>query len=103
MFEGVGERDQFRFGPRGAEERDPDGQPMHVTGRNCDMRITGDGGQSRAAVAGAIAVDEIGEPRWNATRRNQSVEFVFLQGRIDSLLARELVIFSKRIQVNFRR
>src|SRR5262245_49135661 len=72
-----------------AEKRNADRKPMNKACWNADGRITGYRGGRRTASGKMIAVDQIGGPRRPAGRRDDGVQTVLGDYRVDPLSPRQ--------------
>ncbi len=89
LLPGVGELDERGLAPDGAEERQTDGQAAVESGRDGDVRVTGDSRGSGAAAGAVIAVDIIGEAGRTGSQRHDRIQLVLREQRVDAVLARQ--------------
>ncbi len=85
----VGDADQSRLGPRRADERHAHRQSAHETGRDRDARVARHRGRPGTSAGAVIAVDQVGEPRRPAARREQGVHLLRGEHAVEAFGARQ--------------
>src|SRR5438477_2930107 len=92
--------DEARLAPGGAYERETHRQPLHGPHGHGDVRITGDRGRRRRASAEeVISVDEVRGPRRTDGRRNECIEMILRERRVDALASCEALRALVRLEV----
>src|ERR1700692_4344822 len=99
LFEAVRQLQQHRLAVGASEEGNAHRKAAHESGRNRDVRITGDGRRRGASgQAASIPQYKIVERRGRAGWRDDCLYFVFRDHRIDALGARETNAFRAGIE-----
>jgi acyl carrier protein len=99
LLERVRVRQQPAVAERGAEEREAHREAVDEAGRHAHVRVAGDRREAGAATRRAVADDGVDHPGGPRRRRDEGVEGVLAQRRVDALVAGEAEAGGARLEV----